>query len=221
MIIRKVKVTNRIVESGATNDFVAHINEIIECQNNIAVILDKYTLVVNKNGNYHKIIQNKFKKPDDFDYDKVTCYVERLTWFYPSFENKMCHSDISTYRVLGIIKQIINNDGDTYDTYNGFEVNHCLPRIYKQNNKITNLEVCSENENRRHYIAWQKCQIYSEMIPLQMSAKGQLVNFILSDKTMLVDKGDNFFILRNYDWENEIVEYKCKLNEDGLWRFNG
>ena len=221
MRIREVEVKNRIVETGATNDFVAHIKSIVECQNNIAVILDKYTLVLNKNGNFHKLIYNKFKKDDTFDYDKITCTVERLTWYYPSFDG-FCHSDISTYRVLGIINRIMDDGGETFTTYNGYEVNHKLPRVYKQSNKVTNLEVCSEKENKRHYYAWQKCQVYEELIPLQMSALDKdLIELILNNKTVIVDKDSNHFTLRNYELNNEITEYKCIKNPDGIWRFNG
>ena len=221
MIIRRIAVTNRIVETGATNSLVENINEIVECKNNIALIMKKYTLVINKGGNYHKIINHKFRKPDDYDYDKVTCDQDRLTWYYDGLDKKPHHSNISTYRVLGIVARLINDNGITFYTYNGYEVNHKLPRTYREVNNITNLEVCSDKENKRHYVAWNKCQIYNNIIPIQLSAITDLVSFILSSDTKLVDKGDNFFKLRNYNWDGEIVEIQCKLNEDGFWRFNG
>lgn len=221
MRIREVEVQNKIAESGATNSLVANINKIVECKNNIALIMKKYTLVINKGGVYHKIINHRFRKPDGYDYDQVTCDQYRLTWYYDGLDEKAHHSEINTFRILGIVNQIIDNNGETLQTYNGFEVNHKLPRYFKEVNNITNLEVCDNKQNKRHFIAWQKCQIYNKLIPLQMSALGELVPFILSDKTVLVDKGDDYFILRNYNWNNEIIEYTCKLNEDGVWRFNG
>lgn len=221
MIIRRIAVTNRIVETGATNSLVENINEIVECKNNIALLMKKYTLVINKGGNYHKIIYNKFRKPDDFDYDKITCNQDRLTWYYDSIDGKAHHSEINTYRVLGIVSRLLDDYGVTFTTYNGYEVNHRLPRTYKEVNNVNNLEVCSDKENKRHYIAWNKCQIYENLIPIQISAIGDLVPFILSSDTKLVDKDDNYFTLRNYEWNGNIVEYTCKLNEDGVWRFNG
>lgn len=221
MIIRELKIVNNIVETGCTNSLIGSIDTIIECQNNVALLMPKYTLIVNKGGVYHKIIFNRHKKPIGYDYDLITCDQYRLTWYYESLDGCCHHSEINTFRLVGIIKQLINDQGQTLKTYNGLEVNHLLPRIYKVNNKIDNLELCTESENKRHFQAWLKCQIYNERIPIQLSAIGELVPFILSSNTKLVAMSDNYFTLRNYNWNGDIVEYTCKLNEDGVWRFNG
>lgn len=217
MMLKKVNVINKVMESGLINDLVLSIESIQENKNTITVFFNRnrwdHDLVIFKNNSdCYTLINNR--KDSEFDYDKLTLPREkRFTWTYSGGQGSL-----STYRLLAIVDDIIKHDGLTRETYIGLEANHKLPRVYKIINSVSNLEVCTQTENLRHFSAWRKLQCGQEYLPIKLSAIGELINDILHISTEVYRLSDKIVVRRPCQ-DGNIIEYVCRPQEDGTWQF--
>lgn len=218
MMIKKVNVTNRVVESGLVNNIVSSIEMIQDNKNTIVVFFDRtrwnHDLVIFKgNSDCYTLINNR--KEDNFNYDKLTLPREkRFTWSYTGGQGSL-----ATYRLLAIIDDIIQHDGETRESYIGLEANHKLPRVYKVINSVDNLEVCNQVENLRHYAAWRKLQSGDTLLPIKFSAIDlELVSDILYINTEIY-RFDDKIVVRRPCTNGDIVEHVCHPQDDGTWQF--
>ena len=214
----KLNIICNVIESGLVNDLVSSIEAVQDNKNTIVVFFDRtrwnHDLVMFKgNSDCYTLINNR--KNDDFDYDKLTLPREkRFTWSYSGGQGS-----IATYRLLAIINDIIRHDGETRESYIGLEANHKLPRVYKVINSTSNLEVCSQVENLRHYAAWRKLQSGDILLPIKFSAISlDLISDILYINTEIY-RFDNKIVVRRYCQNEDIIEYVCRPQEDGTWQF--
>ena len=218
MMIKKVQVVNKVVESGLVNDLVSSIEMIQDNKNTIVVFFDRtrwnHDLVMFKgNSDCYLLINNR--KSDDFNYDSLTLPREkRFTWTYSGGQGSL-----ATYRLLAIVDDIIKHNGMTRESYIGLEANHKLPRVYKIVNSIDNLEVCNQVENLRHYAAWRKLQCDDKLLPIKFSAIDlELVSDTLYINTEIYRFDDKVVVRRPYE-DGSIREYECVPQDDGTWQF--
>lgn len=218
MLAKRVKVTNRIVESGLVNDLVSSIEAVQDNKNTIVVFFNRtrwnHDLVMFKrNSDCYTLINNR--KDDNFKYDNLTLPREkRFTWSYSGGQGSL-----ATYRLLAIVDDIIKHNGETRESYIGLEANHKLPRVYKVINSTNNLEVCSQVENLRHYAAWRKLQNGEELLPIKFSALSlELIADILYLNTEIYRFDDKIVVRRPCQDEN-IIEHVCRPQDDGTWQF--
>jgi len=218
MMIKRVQVTNRVVESGLVNNLVSSIEAIQENKNTIVVFFDRtrwnHDLCIFKhNSDCYTLINNR--KDSEFDYDRLTLPREkRFTWSYDGGQGSL-----ATYRLLSIVYDILEHDGLTRESYIGLEANHKLPRVYKVINSVNNLEVCSQVENLRHYAAWRKLQSGQELLPIKFSALSlELIADILYINTEIYRFDDKIIVRRPCQDEN-IIEHVCRPQDDGTWQF--
>lgn len=218
MMIRKMNVINKITESGLVNDLVSSIEAVQDNKNTIVVFFKRerwnHDMVMFKgNSDCYLLINNR--KEDTFNYDALTLPREkRFTWTYSGGQGS-----IASYKILAVLKDIIDNCGLTRETYIGLEANHKLPRIYKIVNSVNNLEICSQTENIRHFAAWRKLQSDDILLPIKFSANSlELVADILFIKTDIYRLSDKVVVRRPLE-DGSIREYVCIPQEDGTWQF--
>lgn len=214
----KYNIVSRISETGLVNDMINSLEAVQETKNCIVAFFKRdrwnHDLCIFKhNSDCYMLINNR--KSDDFDYDRLTLPREkRFTWTYSRGQGS-----IASYKILAVLKDIIDNSGLTRETYIGLEANHKLPRIYKIVNSVNNLEICSQTENIRHFAAWRKLQSGDTLLPIKFSANSlELVADILYLNTDIYKLSDKIIVRRPCQ-DGNIIEHVCHPQEDGTWQF--
>lgn len=222
-LIKKVAVTNNVTETGSMNDLVSHIENIEIHPKTYVLRLDKPThddIVVRRdNSCYTAIRKNGLWDETSPKFNKRN-WNDRVTWFFPDWDGcvEFSHSDVSLTTLLPVINEIIDNSGDTRNTYTGVEGNHMIPKNFGViDNSEDNLELCSKTENCRHFPAWAKvCKMAGQKIKFRLSALDSRVDVILDKHTKpgLVDLEGGHITLLNSEYGNITIN----RNSNGVWK---
>lgn len=219
-----LEVQNNITESGAINTFVSRIKTLIICGDRVGLICEEQPdYILNMETCECITLAGKNKLNDrtnisSYEFNSER-YSDRTVIHYRAADGKMMQSSLSIYRLTGIIDDIIKNGGETRETYIGLEVNHKVPRIFKEINNVNNLELCNQVQNLRHFAAWSKIESIrpnKEFFNLELSALDEVVDFIL--------KKDTYVSMYNFNegyiaLENESTkEYALFTIVDGVYK---
>ena len=219
-----LEVQNNITESGAINTFVSRIKTIILNGDRVGLICEEQPdYILNMETCECITLAGKNKLNDGVNISRYEFnserYSDRTVIHYRAADGKMVQSSLSIYRLIGIVDDIIKNGGETRETYIGLEVNHKVPRIFKEINNINNLELCNQVQNLRHFAAWSKIESIrpsKEFFNLELSALDKVVDFIL--------KKDTYVSMYNFNegyiaLENESTkEYAIFTNVNGVYK---
>ena len=222
-----LEVQNNITESGAINTFVSRIKTLILNGDRVGIVCEEQPdYILNMETCECITLCGKAKLNGAVNISRYEFnserYSDRTVIHYRGADGKMMQSSLSIYRLTGIVDDIIKNGGETRETYIGLEVNHKVPRIFKEINNINNLELCNQVQNLRHFAAWSKIESIrpsKEFFNLELSALDEVVDFIL--------KKDTYVSMYNFNegyiaLENESTkEYAIFTNVNGVYKHQG
>lgn len=226
-----LEVYSNIKESGTTNEFVSKIEKIFISNKTPMValimndgadfIIDLNTCEVSTRTGDYKINKDGIGLNSLEEFKTHERLSGRTVVNYLDIEGKYIEGSLYFYRIIGIIQDIIDNNGNTRESYIGLEVNHKIPRIYKTINCLSNLEVCTETQNKRHFAAWNKIEGIrknkKEYFALELSAlDDELINFILNKNTFTENYNfDEKYIILS----NKVTNEYCVFTEvDGVYK---
>lgn len=178
--LQVIPVKQNVREIGKINDYVKRIKYIIIGSNNIGVVRDDGK-VEEFCGRNHGVMRQP-----------------KRWWFKDAMHLKPCKSDQDRYKTVmlgmrttrafaqlyGIFQDIVDRNGETRDTYDGFEVNHmdCSGSwVDDADETWANLELVTDHENGRAGKASHR--LFDNDIWCSFSASDtEFVSYVLSDE---------------------------------------
>lgn len=166
-----INVINNVDETGALNGFIENIK-------NIEVNKNTYVLHFNEEfGRWHHdiVIDRRDAVCYDIMANGTLKQKEGLSLHYSPFYGAgyTLQGRISFTHLLSAIKEIVESNGVTRNTYTGSEGNHKIPKSFERIDAEWNLELCTKRQNSRHYSAWTKVQQMVQSID-SLQNKGQI-----------------------------------------------
>lgn len=166
-----INVINKIDETGALNGFIENIE-------NIEVHENTYVLHFNeefKHGHHDIVIDRRDAACYDIMANGTLRQKDGLSLHYSPFYGAVytLQGRVSFTHLLSTIKEIVENNGVTRNTYTGSEGNHKIPKSFEKINAEWNIELCDKKQNIRHYNAWKKVQQLVQSID-GLQNKGQI-----------------------------------------------